>query len=108
MEPQNAKGKTEFFDKLKDQLRQSGGGIINDRGHVEIVGELNESHRLALKYLESKRPEFVSAEEVGREIGDQLGMEGWGSAFGLPLCNKLVSAGLVVQNNAGHFAAATK
>ncbi|MDF9778960.1 hypothetical protein [Pseudomonas baetica] len=70
--------------------------------------KLNESHRLALKYLESKRPEFVSAEEVGREIGDHLGMEGWGSAFGLPLCNKLVSVGLVVQNDAGHYAAVTK
>lgn len=71
------------------------------------MSDLNESHRLALKYLKSKRPEFVSAEEVGREIGDQLGMEGWGSAFGLPLCNKLVSVGLVVQNDAGHYAAAT-
>lgn len=72
------------------------------------MSELNESQRLALKYLKSKRPEFVSAEEVGREIGDQLGMEGWGSAFGLPLCNKLVSVGLVVQNDAGHYSAATK
>lgn len=72
------------------------------------LSKLNESHRLALKYLESKRPEFVSPTEIGREVGDQLGMEGWGSAFGLPLCNKLVDVGLAVQNNEGHFAAATK
>lgn len=72
------------------------------------VSTLNESHRLALKYLESKRPEFVSPAEVGREVGDHLGMDGWGSAFGLPLCNKLVSVGQAVQNDVGHYAAATK
>ena len=70
--------------------------------------KLNESQRLALKYLESKRPEFVSPTEVGHEIGDHLGMDGWGSAFGLPLCNKLVSVGLAVQNDEGYYAAATK
>jgi hypothetical protein len=72
------------------------------------MSNLNESHRLALKYLKTKRPEFVSPEEVGREVGDQLGMDGWGSAFGLPLCNKLVSVGLALQNDVGHYAAATK
>lgn len=69
---------------------------------------LNESHRLALKYLISKRPEFISAEEVGRVIGDQLGMDGWGSDFGLPLCKKLVSFGLVLRNGAGLYAAGRK
>lgn len=78
------------------------------KGSSVEESKLNESHRLALKYLESKRPEFLSAEEVGREVGDHLGMEGWGSAFGLPLCNKLVSVGLVVQNDAGQYAAANK
>jgi hypothetical protein len=72
------------------------------------MSKLNQSHRLALKYLESKRPGFVSAEEIGREVGDQIGMDGWGSAFGLPLCTKLVDVGLAVQNAAGHYAAAAK
>jgi hypothetical protein len=35
-------------------------------------------------------------------------MDGWGSAFGFPLCTKLVDVGLVVQNAAGHCAAAAK
>lgn len=69
------------------------------------MSKLNQSHRLALNYLENKRPGFVSAEEIGREVGDQIGMEGWGSAFGLPLCTKLVEVGLAVQNEAGHYAA---
>lgn len=72
------------------------------------MNKLNQSHRLALKYLERKRPGFVSAEEIGREVGDQIGMDGWGSAFGLPLCTKLVDVGLVVQNAAGHYAVAAK
>ncbi len=67
--------------------------------------DLNESHRSAHKYLKSRLPAYVSAEEVGRVIGDQLGMEGWGSYFGLPLCNKLVSVGMAVQNDVGEFAA---
>jgi hypothetical protein len=72
------------------------------------MSKLNQSHRLAIKYLESKRPGFVSAEEIGREVGDQIGMDGWGSAFGLPLCAKLVDVGLAVQNAAGYYAAAAK
>jgi hypothetical protein len=68
------------------------------------MSNLNQSQRMALKYLESQRPEFVSPTEVG----DHLGMDGWGNAFGLPLCNKLVSVGLAVQNDVGHYAAATK
>lgn len=72
------------------------------------MNTLNESHRLALKYLQGKLPEFVSDEEVGREIGDQLGMDGWGSAFGSPLCKRLLSEGLVVQNDAGYYAAVAK
>jgi hypothetical protein len=39
------------------------------------MSKLNQSHRLALKYLEGKRPAFVSAEEIGREVGDQIGMD---------------------------------
>ena len=38
MEPQIAKGTTEFFDKLKDQLRKNGGGIVNDYGRFETIG----------------------------------------------------------------------
>lgn len=72
------------------------------------MSKLNQSHRLALNYLESKRPEFVSAEEIGKEVGYQIGMDGWGCAFGLPLCTKLVDVGLVVQNADGHYAAAAK
>jgi len=72
------------------------------------MSKLNQSHRLALKYLENKHPSFVSADEIGREVGDQIGMEGWGRAFGLPLCTKLVDVGLVVQNEAGYYAAAAK
>lgn len=68
------------------------------------MSTLNESHRLALKYLQSKSPEYISDEEVGRVIGDQLGMDGWGSAFGSPLCKRLLSEGLVLQDAAGNYA----
>lgn len=40
MEPQTAQGKTEFFDKLKDQLRKNGGGIVNDHGQVATIGRM--------------------------------------------------------------------
>lgn len=69
---------------------------------------LTKSQHLALKYLESKCPDFVSPTEVGREVGKQLDKEGRHSAFGTPLCMKLVNAGLAVRNTAGHYAAATK
>ncbi|HBO2935355.1 TPA: hypothetical protein L4R50_000351 [Pseudomonas aeruginosa] len=70
--------------------------------------QLTQSQHLALKYLESKRPEFVSPTEIGREVGKQLGKQGRHSSFGSPLCQKLVRAGLAVKNEAGHYAAATK
>lgn len=72
------------------------------------VPQLTQSQHLALKYLESKCPEFVSPTEVGREVGNQLGKEGRHSSFGSPLCQKLVKVGLAVKNEAGHYAAATK
>lgn len=38
MESQTAKGKTEFFDKLKAELSKNGGGTVNDRGRIETIG----------------------------------------------------------------------
>lgn len=70
--------------------------------------QLTQSQHLALKYLEDKCPAFVSPTEVGREVGSQLGKEGRHSSFGSPLCQKLVSLGFAVKNDAGHYAAATK
>lgn len=70
--------------------------------------KLTESQQLALQYLQSKSPAYVSPTEVGREVGKQLGKPGRHSAFGTPLCTKLVNAGLAVRNEAGHYAAATK
>lgn len=42
--PQIAKGKTEFFDKLKDHLRKNGGGIVNDRGRVESIARETDTN----------------------------------------------------------------
>lgn len=70
--------------------------------------QLTQSQHLALKYLESNCPAFVSPTEVGREVGTQLGKEGRHSSFGSPHCKKLVKVGLAVQNEAGHYAAPTK
>ena len=70
--------------------------------------QLTHSQHLALKYLESKCPAFVSPTEVGREVGKQLGKQDRHSSFGSPLCKKLVKEGLAVQNEAGHYAACTK
>ncbi|EPP9373565.1 hypothetical protein PZF67_005270 [Pseudomonas aeruginosa] len=69
---------------------------------------LTQSQHLALKYLESKCPDYVSPTEVGREVGKQMGKEKRHSSFGSPLCRKLVDLGLAVRNDAGHYAAATK
>jgi uncharacterized ferredoxin-like protein len=70
---------------------------------------LTQSQHLALKYLESKCPDYVSPTEVGREVGKQMGKEKrHSSSFGSPLCRKLVDLGLAVRNDAGHYAAATK
>jgi hypothetical protein len=36
---------------------------------MKVMSKLNQSHRLAFKDLEIKGPSFVSAEEIGREVG---------------------------------------
>lgn len=67
--------------------------------------KLTESQRLALKYLESKYPNFVSPTEVGREVGLLLGKADRHSSFGSLLCKKLVSVGLAIKNDKGHYRA---
>lgn len=67
------------------------------------MSDLNESQRMAPKNLESTGPDCMSAEGVGQEVCAQICIERWGSAFGMPLCNKPISAGLAVQNEVGDY-----
>lgn len=66
---------------------------------------LTESQELARKLLVERHPEFVSPTIVGREVGLQLGKSGRHSAFGTPLCRRLVSEGFAERNVDGHYRA---
>lgn len=65
--------------------------------------ELTTNQQMAKDYLQSKSPEFVSPTEVGREVGLKLGKKDLHSAFGSPLCKRLVALGLAERNDQGHY-----
>ena len=72
------------------------------------MSKLTSNQLLALGYLKSKSPGFVSPTEVGKEVGIKLGKQGKHSSFGSPLCKKLVATGFAERDDTGHYKAVVK
>ena len=66
---------------------------------------LTASQELAHKLLVERHPNFVTPTDVGKTVGLQLGKQGRHSAFGTPLCRRLVAEGLAERNEDGHYRA---